>query len=73
MVNCLGQGSPNFSARSPQNNSARGWGSPLTLEVAYNFVHSHANALLGLHEHQYNTTEQLSGLLLQIGSSMYSS
>ncbi len=58
--NVLEQGFPNVSARGPQNNSARDWGPPLTLEVAYNAVHSRANALLGLQGHQYNTKEQQS-------------
>ncbi len=54
----LHQGFPNFSARDPQNNGARDWGPPSSLEVAYNVGHSRANTLLGLHEHQYNTKEQ---------------
>ncbi len=52
-VHTLGQGFPNFSAHDPQNNSARDWGSPLTLEVACNVVHSHAHALLGLYKHRH--------------------
>ncbi len=44
--------------RSPQNNGAIDRGPPLTLEVAYNIVHSCANSLLGLHGHQYNTKEK---------------
>ncbi len=48
----------NFSAHGPQNNSARGWGPPSTLAVAYKVVHSRSNALLGLHRNQYNTKEQ---------------
>ncbi len=35
----------NFSAHDPQNNGARDWGPPWTLEVAYNVVHSCTHAL----------------------------
>ncbi len=51
------QGFPNFSVHDPQNNSAREWGRPSTLEVAYNVVYSCAHTPIQ-HRHQYNTKEQ---------------
>ena len=47
----LTQGFPNFSARDPQNNGARDWRPPPTLNVVYNVAHSQAHALLGLYKH----------------------
>ncbi len=55
---CVRVGVPKLFSWDPQNNSARDWRPQSTLEVAYNVVHSHANALLGLQRYQYNTKEQ---------------
>ncbi len=63
----LKQWFPNFLARDPQNNNARDWGPPSTLEVAYNVMHSSANALLGQHRHQNNTkSNSLTAIILYL-------
>ena len=58
----LDQGFPNFSDRDPQNNGARDWQPPTTLEQLYNVAPNHAHALLGLCKIGINTTQKNNSL-----------
>ncbi len=59
----LWQGSPKFFDRDPQNKDARDWGPPWTPKVAYNVVHMHYNAEVGIKTTQKTTVQHYNVIL----------